>query len=192
MTPRNILLVGEPGSGKTTVLQKTMALLPRRKFGGFFIRNLEGGRQPTRKAATLPGYRERRERHLVLIRGKTRQLAERPLERHIAAARETWVLDPTSLLEEGLRSVVQAQEEAEVVVLDALEEAVFLERAFQERIQEVFACPAVVLAATREISSEWIQNLAQLPETVVLEVRQENRATLQQRLADQLSTMLTA
>src|SRR5262245_57413313 len=53
---RVLLLTGRPGSGKTTVIRKVAASLPRRRLAGFYTEEIRGspGRQGFR-AVTLDG-----------------------------------------------------------------------------------------------------------------------------------------
>jgi nucleoside-triphosphatase THEP1 len=186
---KNILLVGEPGSGKTTVLQKTMALLPRLRFGGFFVRTLEGGRTPARRAAAPPGHRQRPERRLVLVRGRSRELSERPLARTIEPSSLT-VYDPTSFLEAALPCLEAARREADVVVLDELED---LEDAHQEafaQVRSLFEQGPLVVATARNRARPWIDALATREDTLLIEVRGDNRAIVDRLLAVRLAQAL--
>lgn len=187
MPLRNILLLGDAGAGKTTVLQKTMALLSRRRFGGFFVRTLPGGPLPTRRTSPPRGLRERAERHLVVVAGKQRHLSSRPLRSQVGDGAR---VDPTSLLEEGLQALERALEEAEVVVVDDLQDVAALEPRMREPVDRAFTAAPVVLATARHREDAWVAELAAREDTLVLEIAAENRSVLERALADRLSEIL--
>lgn len=187
----NILLIGASGAGKTTVLQRTLSLLPRVRFGGFFVRSLQGGPQPPTRTATAPGQTEPAARHLVLVRGRTRELADRPVARHLEGARVT-VVDPTSLSEDGLPCLEEALRDSQVVVLDELDRLAAASTDLEPPVRAAFEGPRPVLATARSTEEPWIDELARRPDTLVIEVREGNRAGLEAELADHLMAALEA
>jgi nucleoside-triphosphatase THEP1 len=195
MAPRhpfkNILLVGAAGSGKTSVLQRTISLLPKVRFGGFFVRALQGGPQPPTRAATAPGQREPAARHLVLVRGRQRELADRPVARHLEGTRVT-VVDPTSLSEDGLPCLEEAMRDSDVVVLDELDRLAAASAELEGPVRAAFECSRPVLASARVADEPWLEELAERADTLVIEVLRANRTGLEQELADRLMAALEA
>lgn len=187
----NILLVGTAGSGKTSVLQRTISLLPKVRFGGFFVRALRGGPQPPTRAATAPGQREPAARHLVLVRGRVRELADRPVARHLEGTRIT-VVDPTSLSEDGLPCLEEALRGSDVVVVDELDRLAGASAELEGPVRAAFDGPRPVLASARSTERPWIAELAERPDTLVVEVKRSNRAGLEAELADRLMEALSA
>ena len=185
----NILLVGTAGSGKTSVLQRTISLLPKVRFGGFFVRTLRGGPHPPSRSATAPGQTEPAARHLVLVRGRHRELADRPVARHLERAKVT-VVDPTSLSQVGLPCLEEAMRESDVVVLDELDRLAAASDELEGPVRAAFEGPRPVLAAARATEAPWLAELAERKDTLVLEVAQANRTGLEAELADRLMEAL--
>lgn len=189
MKPRNILLLGGAGSGKTSVLQKTMALLTRKRFGGYFVRSLPGGLLPTRRASHPRGLREIPEKHLVLVRGKHRTLSERPFRRQVEAGEST-LFEAAVLRAESWEALQTARSEAEIVVIDDLEELEETGGDIQQLVGELFSSPLAVLATCRKLTSPWIEALSQRDDTLILEIHHGNRATLERTVANHLADLL--
>lgn len=186
---KNILLVGAAGTGKTSVLQRTISLLPKVRFGGFFVRALQGGPQPPTRAATAPGQTEPAARHLVLVRGRTRELADRPVARHLEGARVT-VVDPTSLSEDGLPCLEEAMADSDVVLLDELDRLAAASDELEAPVRSAFEGPLPVLASARSTEETWLEELAERPDTLVVEVHRGNRTGLEAELANRLMAAL--
>ena len=100
------------------------------------------------------------------------------------------VFDPTSFVEQALPCLEEARTQADVVVLDGLED---LEDSHAEafaRVQALFEDGPLVVAATRDRNRPWFEALRHREDTLVLEVRDDNRAVVDRDLADRLTRAL--
>lgn len=171
--PRNLLVVGDPGAGRTTVLQKLVATLPRVSFGGFVTREV-GPR----------GHQQR----LLILEGRQQRLVERPLRRSPEGSGVS-IFDPTCLVQHGLPALEHASRTCHVVLVDELgpdEAAVPL---VGPRLQGLFDA-ATPVVATGQPGVELVQRLGRREDTRVLECDPGRRAVLAAEVADLLVEML--
>lgn len=171
---RHLLLIGPDGTGKTSVLQKVLARLTRVRFGGYFARAPERGR---------------RDRQIVVVRGRDRTLAERPLARESPTARLT-VFDPSALLEDAVPAILEAIAAAEVVVVDGIGEVETRQAGFVDAVRRAFGGRAPVLATAPGLETPLARELAGRADVRVIRVDTQNRCVLDAEVADLLMGIL--
>lgn len=177
-----ILLLGPPGSGKSAVLQRVLAALPRRRFAGFFVRALRGGRIPPTPAATMPGQREVAERHLVVLDGRTRRIVPRPLARRIPGS-DVEAFDPTAVREDALPALRGARGGTDLVVLDEVDRIAAAAPELRDAVEAAFAGETPLLLTARALTPPWLAELAEREGATVVRVHRANRAGLEHRVA---------
>lgn len=173
VTPSNRLLVGPPRVGKTRVLQKTMALLPRLRFGGFFCRQIPQGSGS----------------QLVLVEGRHRELADGVLARPLEVPGMV-AFDSATLLDEGVPAIERALAEAQVVVIDQIGDFEASHPEFQAVVRRAFEGPRPVLATCPVPRPPLARELAERNDTLEVSVETGSRALRPQELADALVAIL--
>ncbi len=167
------------------MLQRFMALVPRVRFGGFFVRSQTAS--PPRKGATasIPGFVPRAERHLILIRGRERRLVSRPLAWELPETQSS-ATDPTSWNQQGVLSFQESLLESDIVFMDELSRLGSVVPSFPGQIQKAFEGPVCVVATSRTPAEDWVLALGERDDTEAIFVDSSNRVGLENRLADRL------
>jgi nucleoside-triphosphatase len=172
----NTLLTGTPGVGKTTVIRRTLDLLPCTKVGGFFTEAIEeGGRRTGFALADLNGPRG------ILASVK---LSSGP---RVSKYRVN-VPDMVSI---GVPALLSALHDAELIVCDEIGRMELFCREFQDAIVRCLDSDTPLLGTIQARRNEFLDDIRAREDVEVVQVTVGNRDGLPQQLAAGLSDLLT-
>jgi nucleoside-triphosphatase len=173
---KNILLTGEPGCGKTTLIQRVLARLSH-PAGGFYTEEMrnEGARQ---------GFR------LVTLDGEQAILA------HVDYAGPPRVgrygVDVAALDRVAVTSIRRALASNALVIIDEIGPMELFSPAFCAAVQEALDSPAVVLGSVVRRSRPFSDAVKARPDVTVITVTPANRDRLVEQVLALVSAALTA
>lgn len=154
-----IFLTGVPGSGKTTVIQKALDLVPR-KAGGFITQEIrEEGRRKGFKIITVDG-REAILAH-VDIRGKPRI--------------GKYGVDLKAIEGVAVKSLRDAMDEGSLTIIDEIGPMEILSEGFRQVVIEILNRELDVLGTIVKRSLPFTDKIKALPGVILLEITKENR-----------------
>ncbi|MBC7232431.1 MAG: NTPase [Chloroflexi bacterium] len=167
---RTVLLSGQPGVGKTTLIQKIIATMPGR-WGGFYTQEIRG------KAARL-GF------EIVTLDGHRALLAhiDKPGSPRVGKY-GVYVENVDSV---AVPALYRAVAESDYVVIDEIGKMELLSEAFRAAVLYAVQSPKTVLGSIIWQKHPWADALKNMPGVSVLAVTLANR----QRLLDQILPLL--
>jgi len=168
-----ILLTGLPGSGKTTVVERTLELLPDLNPGGFTTREI---RDPT--GARL-GFEIR------TLDGQSATLAHVRM-RSSPQRVGKYGVDIRALEQTGVAEICRAVQDADFVVVDEIGKMELLSPAFREAIHAAIRSPKPVLATIMLRSHPFADALKQMPGAEMRLVTPQSRDALPAWAADRI------
>jgi nucleoside-triphosphatase len=162
MDALKILLTGRPGVGKTTVIQRTLALLDRPLASGFYTGELRGPRGRLGfEAVTLDG----RKQVLAHV-----DFSSRGFEREIVPS-----IDPA------------AQMDADLIVVDEIGKMECFSPCFREAVRRALDSPLPLLGTIAKGGGGFFAEVRARPDVELIEVTMANRERLPVLLAARLS-----
>jgi len=169
-----LLLTGRPGCGKTTVIQRTLALLSDVHATGFYTRELrQAGRRLGFEAVTLDGIR------LTLAHV---ELARR--SRHRVSR---YGVDVAGFEAEIVPSIDPDQHpEAALIVVDEVGKMECFSSLFRETLLRALAALVPLLGTIALRGNRFIESVKARPDVQVIRVTHANRDELPARLADDI------
>jgi nucleoside-triphosphatase THEP1 len=175
--PKNIILQGRPGAGKTTVVERIVSRLPEGAAGGFFTREIrEGGVRVGFRIVDLQGG------HGLLghvnVRGMQRV--------------GKYGVDVASFERIGVGAVERALMFGQIVVIDEIGRMELFSRKFQTVVIEAFGSSNSVLATMMEGHHAFAERVRKREDVVVLDVTPATRAVLPGRVLRTLGHGLPA
>lgn len=169
--PKNILLTGTPGCGKTTVVRRVVERLSGRRLAGFYTEEVRhGGKRVAFEAVGLGGDR------IVLAHV------------HIASKHHVgrYGVDLEWFESLARRELRKPFEEVDLFVIDEIGRMECLSEIFVELATRVLDGPVPVLATVAAKGSGFIERAKKRSDVQVTVVTAENRDSLPVILADRL------
>ena len=174
MGPRNILITGLPGSGKTTLVEKT---LRRMKVSavGFITREI-------RQHGNRAGF------SIDTLDGRTGVLAHVDFKSRFRVGRYGVRIE--TIHEIAVPSLRSSSADI-LIVIDEIGKMECLSEVFRKAVMEVLDSPNLVLATIAMKGDSFIQGLKSRDDVSVIELNQSNRDTLVSSLRDSIRWMAT-
>lgn len=162
MFPSNILLTGQPGSGKTTLIKR---VLQHSDFdvGGFFSNEMRRGNQ--RVGFTLDTLDGRRGILAHVDLGTEHRIGK-------------YYVDVDSLNSVGVHAIRHALKSSEVVVIDEIGKMELLSEEFRTTLLNALADPKPVLGSIMQGKDELTDQIKDRDDVAVFEVTEESRSYL--------------
>ncbi len=174
VAPKNVLLTGRPGVGKTTVLRRVLEHLPVRA-GGFYTEEIrEGGRRLGFAVVTTGG------RRAVLSHVDLR--SPHAVGRYRVSVEAIEAVAVPALLE-ALRS-------ADLVVVDEIARMELCSPRFAEAVRAVLDGPRPVLGVIQAARLPFLDEVRRRPDVRLMEVTAANRDDLPGWIAADLRRLL--
>jgi len=162
MFPSNILLTGQPGSGKTTLIKR---VIDQSNFdvGGFFSNEMRRGNQ--RVGFTLDTLDGRRGILAHVDLGTEHRIGK-------------YYVDVESLNAVGVKAIRHALDTAEVVVIDEIGKMELLSEQFRDVLLEALENPKPVLGSIMQGKHELTEKIKERKDVAVFEVTEDSRSYL--------------
>jgi nucleoside-triphosphatase len=166
-----ILLTGEPGSGKTTMIQRVLARLSV-PAGGFYT-------QEVREKGTRTGF------ELVTLDGRRAVLAHVNLQSRKRVGKYGVNLAVLDTL--AVASIQEAASERKIIVIDEIGPMEILSERFRDAVMQVLQNGSTVLGTIVERSTPFTDQIKALLGVVVIQVRPDNRDALLEQIVMQMT-----
>lgn len=165
---RTLLLTGRPGIGKTTVIQKVVAVLGPRA-GGFYTEEIRGpgGRK---------GFR------LVTLDGEETIIAHVDLKGGGRPRVGRYGVDVEAIERVGVAALQRAMAEGRIVVVDEIGKMELFCGPFKDAVLQAVGGPHTVLATVMAHPNPWADALKALPVVTLWEVTEKNRDRLPEQV----------
>ena len=165
---RALLLVGRPGIGKTTVIQKVLEILSERA-GGFYTEEIRGRRGRA-------GFR------LVTLDGQSAVMAHVKFRRTGIPRVSRYGVDVGAIDGIGVAAIHGAMQAKQVIIVDEIGKMELYCERFKDVVMRAIARPHVVVATVMSRSHAWVDALKDRPEVTVWQVTVLNRDSLAQQV----------
>ena len=173
---RLILILGPAKVGKTTVVQKVMAL-SKRRFGGFFtLANQEA---------------KERDFKLVTVLGREKGVPD-PSHKLISpcAVENVTTFNLDELESRGVTALHSALSSSEVVVVDELGAMQLHSPTFKRLFEELLASTAILIVTGNDKGLSYFAKLKKREDCVVFPITAESRCTIPDKINDHLHELL--
>jgi len=167
---RALLLVGRPGIGKTTVIQKVVEILGERA-GGFYTEEI---RSPRGRA----GFR------LVTLDGQSAVMAHVKFRRTGVPRVSRYGVDVGAINGIAVAAIHGAMQAKQVIVVDEIGKMELYCERFKDVVLRAIAGPHVVVATVLSRSHAWVDTLKDRPEVTVWQMTALNRDSLAQQVVE--------
>lgn len=163
---KNILLTGNPGVGKTTIVKRVISDLKNK--GGFFTEEMkEGGKRI--------GFK------IVTINGKKGILAYKEKGEFMVGS---YSVNMKDLEEIAVESVFSAIKEKEIVIIDEIGKMEILSPKFKKAVMEALESPKMVIGVIHREDSGFFKKIKERKDVELIEVRFDNRDHIEKKLKE--------
>lgn len=169
---KNILLTGEPGVGKTTVIKRVLSGLEN--AGGFFTEEI-------REHGKRMGFR------IVTLDGKTGILAYKRKGEFMIGS---YSVDIKDLEEIAVESIRLALKERDVIVIDEIGKMEILSRKFRDVVIEALKSPKIVIGVIHRENSGFFKKIKEMNNVELIQVRLGNREEVAKGLKEIISSKI--
>jgi nucleoside-triphosphatase len=161
------LLTGRPGVGKTTVIRKTLFLLPI-KAGGFYTEEI-------RKNGLRKGFK------LVTLDHRETILSHVDSQGHNRVGKYT--VNVQNLDSVGVEAVQEAIKDSDLIVIDEIGKMELFSPAFKSSVLQAVSSGKKMLGTIMSKSDSFADRIKQLPNVKIIETTPANRDKLPEELA---------
>jgi nucleoside-triphosphatase len=169
--PYNLLLAGLPGCGKTTVVEKVVAVLPSGAAGGFLTRELRQGK-------VRVGFEVR------TLTGESAVLAHVDITSRHRVGR--YGVDVAAFERVGVIALEEAVAAGHLVIVDEIGKMELFSERFRRTVLAVLDGPSPVLATITARPHPWCDQIKARPDVELWTVTLQNRDALPKRVLDWL------
>lgn len=174
VTRKNVLITGRPGIGKTTLIGRVLDTLDI-DVGGFYTAELlDGGK---RVGFSITG-----------LNGGSGVLAHVDDEGPFRVGK--YGVNPADLERVGVPSILDAVENASLVVMDEVGRMELFSSAFQEAVTTALDSPKLVFGTLQDRSNVFLDSIRARPDVEVTRVTSGNRECLVPVLRDRIVELL--
>ena len=173
---RLILILGPAKVGKTTVVQKVIAL-SKRRFGGFFtLANQEA---------------KERDFKLVTVMGREKGVPD-PSHKLISpcAVENVTTFNLDELESRGVKALHSALKLSEVVVVDELGAMQLHSLSFKRLFEELLESPTILIVTGNDKQLSYFASLKTREDCEVFPISAESRCTIPEKINDHLRKLL--
>jgi nucleoside-triphosphatase len=170
----NLFVTGQPGVGKTTLIERVLGALDVRA-GGFYTREI-------RRCGSRVGFA------IVGLDGTEGVLAQVGLESPFRVGR--YGVNRRDLERVGVPAIERAIRDAELVVMDEIGRMELCSEAFQSAVIRALDSPAPVLGTLQARSNEFLDAVRAREDVAVINVTTANRECLVPVLRDRVLEIL--
>ena len=157
---KNLLIMGRPGVGKTTLIKAVIARSTRQKAAGFFTQEVrEGGRRSGFEIETLDG----KTGVLAAVRGEDGPRVGR------------YRVNLNDLERVGVAGIEKGLADCDLIVIDEIGKMELFSKRFKDVVKKAFNSHAKVLATVKVGRGEFIKDLVEREDTEVLMLNEANR-----------------
>lgn len=163
---KNILLTGNPGVGKTTIIKKVISGLKNK--GGFFTEEIrEGGKRV--------GFR------IITLDGREGILAYKEKGEFMIGS---YSVNMKDLEEIAVESVFSAIKEKEIIIIDEIGKMEILSPKFKKAVLEALRSPKMVIGVIHRENSGFFREIKEREDVELIEVEFDNRDYVEKKLKE--------
>ncbi len=163
---KNILLTGNPGVGKTTIIKRVVSGLKNK--GGFFTEEIK-------EEGKRIGFR------IVTIDGKQGILAYKEKGEFMIGKYSVNIKDLEEIACEAVFSTIR---EKEIVIIDEIGKMEILSSRFREVVMEALDSPKIVIGVIHRENSGFFKKIKERKDVELIEVRFDNRDHIEKKLKE--------
>ena len=173
---KNILLTGEPGVGKTTIIQTVLGRLSA-KTGGFYTQEIKSGK--TRKGFQL-----------ITLKGDQATLAH--IQRKSSYKVGKYNIDLSVMTDLAVPAIDKALKEDDIVLIDEIGKMECFSIEFRDIVMRCLSSPKPVFGTIQNFASPFINQLTNRDDIVRISVTESNRDELPDNIIELFKRILPA
>lgn len=156
---KNILITGEPGVGKTTLLKEVIGKVSL-SAGGFYTEEI-------REKGERKGFK------IITLEGEEGVLALKGLKSRYTVG--SYGVNLENLESVGVKAILKAIDDKELVLIDEIGKMELFSHLFKEAVTKALDSPRKVLATIKKTQDTFTRKIRNRSDTVVLELKPTNR-----------------